>query len=147
VLFIHRMSKATAIETHTPFVGEDKPDASGAREPYDHSIAANPDTVAYRISGAFFFGAAASIGSVLDRISDRHKTLIVDFSAVPFLDSTGANTIVGLARKAARRGVNVVLTGTSSDIRRELTAHGATHQLVTYERTLELALAAASRPA
>ena len=26
VLFIHRMSKATAVETHTPFVGEDVAD-------------------------------------------------------------------------------------------------------------------------
>ena len=52
-------------------------------------IAANPDVVIYRITGAFFFGAAASIASVLDRIQDTHKALIVDFSAVPFLDSTG----------------------------------------------------------
>ncbi|MEX4010401.1 STAS domain-containing protein [Neoaquamicrobium sediminum] len=32
---------------------------------------------------------------MLDRIEDSHKALIVDFSAVPFLDSTGANMMKG----------------------------------------------------
>lgn len=54
--------------------------------------------VVYRITGAFFFGAAGSIGSVLDRISTAHKVLVVDFAAVPFLDSTTAKTIESLAR-------------------------------------------------
>ena len=67
--------------------------------------------VVYRISGAFFFGAAASIGAVLERIGDAHRNLIIDFTAVPFVDSTGARTIEGLAHKAAERGVGVYLTG------------------------------------
>ncbi len=101
VLFIHRMSQATAVETHTPFVGEDMADRDAPRGLY-HEEGANPEIVIYRITGAFFFGAAASIGSVLDRIQDTHKALIVDFSGVPFLDSTGANVMEGLARKAHR---------------------------------------------
>src|SRR5690606_31263087 len=85
VLFIHRMSRTTAVTTHTPFVGRDEADSSRPRGAYDEEIAANPDIVIYRITGALFFGATASIGSVLDRIQDSHKVLIVDFSAVPFL--------------------------------------------------------------
>src|SRR5690606_33725077 len=91
VLFIQRMSKTTAIATHTPFVGRDEADSAHPRGSYDEEVAANPEVVVYRITGALFFGATASIGSVLDRIQDSHKALIVDFSAVPFLDSTGAN--------------------------------------------------------
>nr|WP_295837318.1 SulP family inorganic anion transporter [uncultured Azospirillum sp.] len=140
VLFIHRMSKVTAIESQTPFVAEDRPDgASSARTPYDEA-AADPDVVIYRISGVFFFGAAASIGSVLDRIADTHRVLIVDFSAVPFLDSTAANTIEGLAHKAARRGVKVILTGTSHALRQDLFNHGLKPPLVAYERTIEVGL-------
>ncbi|WP_434623319.1 SulP family inorganic anion transporter [Azospirillum sp. B2RO_4] len=140
VLFIHRMSKVTAIESHTPFVAEDRPDgADGARKPYDEA-AADPDVVIYRISGVFFFGAAASIGSVLDRIADTHRVLIVDFSAVPFLDSTAANTIESLAHKAARRGVKVILTGTSHALRQDLFSHGLKPPLVAYERTIEVGL-------
>lgn len=124
VLFIHRMSKATAVETHVPFVGEDIADSAQPRGGYDEALAANPEVVIYRISGAFFFGAAASIASVLDRIQDTHKALIIDFSAVPFLDSTGANVMEGLAHKTARRGVQLFVAGANTDIRRSLLNHG-----------------------
>jgi len=132
VLFIHRMSKATEVETQTPFVGEDMADSDQPRGDYDEALAANPEVVVYRITGAFFFGAAASIASVLDRIQDTHKALIVDFSAVPFLDSTGANVMEGLAHKTARRGVRLFVAGANPDIRRALSAHGVRAPAVTF---------------
>ncbi len=142
VLFIHRMSKTTAVESHRPFVAEDKADdANGGRKPYDEDDASDPDVVVYRIVGAFFFGAAASIGAVLERISDTHKALIIDLAAVPFLDSTAANTIDGLARKAQRQGVAVILTGVSDSVRRDLTNHQITAPLVAFEPTIDAALA------
>ncbi|MEP5720202.1 MAG: SulP family inorganic anion transporter [Alphaproteobacteria bacterium] len=141
VLFIHRMSKTTAVESHRPFVAEDKADdANGGRKPYDEDDASDPDVVVYRIVGAFFFGAAASIGSVLERISDTHKALIIDLAAVPFLDSTAANTIDGLAKKAQRQGVVVILTGVSDSVRGDLAAHGITPPLVAFEPTIDAAL-------
>lgn len=141
VLFIHRMSQTTAIETHTPLVAPDKPDdANGGRTPYDEAAVSDPDIVVYRISGAFFFGAAATIGSVLDRIADTHRLLIIDFAAVPFLDSTAANAIDGLARKARRRGVKVMLTGTSHNVRRELFGQGVKPPRVGYERSIDVAV-------
>jgi SulP family sulfate permease len=136
VLFIGRMSKTTAVETHTPFVAEDRPDTNG-RAPYDEARENDPDIVVYRISGAFFFGAAASIGSVLERIADTHRALIIDLSAVPFVDSTAANTIESLAHKARRRGVRVILTGTTHALRRELFAQRVKPPLVRYERRIE----------
>ena len=92
-------------------MGEDIADSDQPRGGYDEAMAANPEVVIYRITGAFFFGAAASIASVLDRIQDTHKALIVDFSAVPFLDSTGANVMEGLAHKTVRRGVQLYRRG------------------------------------
>lgn len=124
VLFIHRISKSTAVETDTPFVGEDLADNAEPRGAYDEALAANSTIVIYRITGAFFFGAAASIGSLLDRISDTHKILIIDLTAVPFMDSTGANVIEGLARKTHSRGVQLWITGASSSINRVLLNHG-----------------------
>jgi sulfate permease, SulP family len=140
-LFIHRMSRTTAIETHLPFVAEDEPDGHGAsRRPYDHAAATNSDVVILRITGAFFFGAAASIGSVFDRVADKQQALIIDLSAVPFLDSSGAHTIELLAAKAHRKGLPVYLTGTSHAMRVELFAHGLKPPLVRYDRTVETAL-------
>lgn len=139
VLFIHRMSKTTAIEGHAPFVTEDVADDAGGPRPFDEQ-AMDPEVVVYRISGAFFFGAASSIGSVLDRISDTHRALVIDFSAVPFVDSTAANTIEALAHKAARRDIKVLLSGTSHQMREELFSHGLKPPLVHYKRTVETAL-------
>jgi SulP family sulfate permease len=140
-LFIHRMSRATAIATHTALVEEDRADAPpGARQAYDETISSDPNVVIYRISGAFFFGAEASIGSVLDRIAPTHRALIIDFSAVPLLDSTAANTLEAIARKAARHRVLVVLTGTTSEMRTELAAHRVEPPLVRFEKSIEAAL-------
>lgn len=142
ILFIHRMSKTTAVaRRHVPLVAEDKADGPrNERQPYHEQTGANPDIVVYRISGAFFFGAAASVGAVLERISDSHKALVIDLSAVPFLDSTAAKTLEGLARKAERHGVRVSLTGTTRPLRKELFLHGLKPPLVRYEPSLEKAV-------
>lgn len=138
VMFIHRMSASAAVEARIPFVPEDRADtANGERAPYEGPEGADPRMVIYRISGAFFFGSAASIGSVLDRVSDRHKALVIDFEAVPFLDSTAAYTIDSLARKAAARGVHVTLTNTTPEMRRVLFAHDLKPPLVHYENRVE----------
>lgn len=138
VMFIHRMSAIAAVEARLPFVPEDRPDtADGERTPYTGPAGVDSRIVIYRISGAFFFGSAASIGSVLDQMQDRHKALIIDFEAVPFLDSTAAYTIDSLARKAAACGVYVMLTGTTHDMRKVLFAHDLKPPLVHYERRVE----------
>lgn len=142
VLFIQRMSRATAVATDMPFVARDEADMSRPRETYDTEATANPDFAVYRIRGALFFGATASIGSVLDRIQDGYKALVVDFSSVPFLDSTGANMIEGLARKARSRGVALWLTGASRDVGRMFLAHGLEEPLVRYAPTADDAVAA-----
>jgi sulfate permease, SulP family len=141
VLFIHRMSTATAVQTQSPFVSRDLPDDRLPAQAMDAERAANPDVVIYRITGALFFGATASIGSVLDQISDNHRALVIDFTAVPFLDSTGANMIEGLAQKARRRNVRLWLTGAAPDIRRVLITHGLRPPLCRYGPTVEDALA------
>jgi SulP family sulfate permease len=142
VLFIHRMSRTTEVSRDIPLVGRDEADTKTPRVAYHEETAANPDVVIYRITGALFFGATASIGSVLDRIHDIHKALIVDFAKVPLLDSTGANMIEGLAHKARKQGVALWLTGASPDIRRVLLTHGLTEPKVRYAGTVDDALAA-----
>ncbi len=141
VLFLHRMSKTTAISAIAPLVPEDEADAIGGRGAYPG--ARNTDIAIYRISGALFFGAAASIGAVLDRIGDTHHTLILDFCAVPFIDSTGANMIEGMARAAQRRSVRFFIAGAAPDIRGALEAHNVRPPHVVFAPTLDAALAVA----
>jgi len=141
VLFIHRMSRTTDVEADSAFVGRDEADTAHTRGDYDEEQAQNPDLVIYRITGALFFGATASIGSVLDRIQDTHRALIVDFSSVPFLDSTGAHMIEGLAHKAHKRGVALWLTGASREIQRVFATHGLEPPVVHYATTVDEAVA------
>jgi len=126
LLFLHRMAKAVEVENAPPLVEEDKADTTNGdrRVPYDPTLSSDPDVAIVRISGAFFFGAASTVGAVLDSIADSHKAFVVDFSAVPFLDSTAATMIGRTAAKARRHGVDVYLTGASRAVRRVLLAHG-----------------------
>ncbi|MER8429315.1 SulP family inorganic anion transporter [Mesorhizobium caraganae] len=134
ILFIDRMAKSIAVEADLPLVQDDVADSSGRA--YDASEASDADTVVYRISGAFFFGAASTVGTVLDRIADQRKNFILDCSAVPFFDSTAANVIEGAAHKAKRAGVRFIIAGASPQTRRMLINHGVKRPLVTFAASI-----------
>lgn len=106
-------------------------------------LATYRDIVVTRISGAFFFGAAATVAAALDRIGDYPKTYIVDFSAVPVIDSTAAATIGGFVRKARKRNAAVYLVGARPAIYRILMIHGIRPPDVEFTLSLPEALAAA----
>ena len=142
VLFIHRMAEATGIEAGLPIAADDRADdANGARVPYDSRLATDPDVVVYRITGAFFFGAASTVGAVLDSIADRHKAFIIDFAAVPLLDSTAANAMHRMALKAKRQGVRLFITGASPAVRRTLLTYGVRPPLAKYRESISRAVA------
>jgi sulfate permease, SulP family len=144
VLFMQRMSEAIRVEAGAPLVRDDRADdANGQRTPYDAALSANPGVVVYRISGAFFFGAAATVGAALEGIADRPKTLVLDFTDVPFLDSTAAHAIDAVVAKAGRSGVRVLLTGTTHSVRQVLWASGVHPPKVRFKNTVEEALASA----
>ena len=126
LLFLHRMAQSADVEMHVPPVPGDSADVPG--RPYDAATATDPDVAVYRITGAFFF---------------RHKAFIIDFSAVPFIDSTAANTIAAVAHKAARHGVLTFASGATPATQRMLERHGAGAQTMTFAPTLEDAVAAA----
>jgi sulfate permease, SulP family len=141
VLFINRMAQMTGIEAETPLVSDDRADdGNGDRVPYDSRLAADPDVLVYRISGAFFFGAASTVGTVLDSIADTRKAFVVDFAAVPFLDSTAANAMSRVATKAKRQGIRLFITGASPTVRRVLLTHGVTRSRAKYRETIARAI-------
>ncbi|WP_126976931.1 SulP family inorganic anion transporter [Frigidibacter oleivorans] len=78
------------------------------------------DVLVYRLNGPFFFGAAAMLGSVLDRVSRQPRAFVLDCAAVPFLDSTGAHALAQLARRMGRRGGCLWLAGAPEAVRAAL---------------------------
>jgi SulP family sulfate permease len=142
VLFINRMAQMTEVEADTPLVPADRADfADDDRAPYDSRLAADPDILVYRITGAFFFGAASSVGTVLDSIAENCRAFVVDFAAVPFLDSTAANAMSRVANKAARHGIRLYITGASPTVRRALLTHGVVRPRAVYRETIARAVA------
>ncbi|MDY0873924.1 SulP family inorganic anion transporter [Dongia rigui] len=131
LLMLHRMSQAVAVETHSrPLFAEDQADdASGTRERYE---GLDRDILICRISGAFFFGAAASVGAAFDRIGAQPKAVIVDFAAVPILDSTAAATIEAFLKKAHKRGAHIVISAADASVRHTLKSFGVKRPMVRF---------------
>ncbi|MBB4102581.1 SulP family inorganic anion transporter [Allorhizobium borbori] len=111
VLFIDRMGKTIRVDIE---------DAEDEEAPVDNT---DRDTVVYHINGAFFFGAAATVGSVLDRIAARYRNFVLDCSGISLMDSTGANVIEGLVNKAERSGIAIYIAGAAPELRRLLETH------------------------
>ena len=141
VLFINRMAEMTGIEAGAPLATADQADGEGDRVPYDPALSVDPDVLVYRITGAFFFGAASTVGTVLDSIADTRKAFVVDFAAVPFLDSTAANAMSRVAAKARRQGIRLFITGASPTVRRVLLTHGVSPPRAKYRETIARAIA------
>jgi len=142
LLFLHRMAQAVEVERPGFTVEADVADAAnGQRRPYDAALATDPDVIIYRISGAFFFGAAATVAAALDRIGEHPKAYVIDFSAVPLIDSTAAATIEGFMRKAHRQHATLYITGASAAIREALSAQGVGSPRAQFTATVAEAVA------
>ena len=147
LLFLHRMAQAVEVQTGMPMVMEDQADnvPGQARVPYNPAQSSDRDILVHRISGAFFFGSAANVAIALDRLAERPKAFVLDFSAVPMLDSTAASTIEGFMRKAARRRAMVHIAGAIPGVREVLMSAGVAPPQVQFDRTVDEAIAAARR--
>ena len=137
-LFIGRMAETTGSGSTMMPVPRDRADSDG--DSYDPALSANPGVVVYRISGAFFFGAASRVGAALDRIADRYRVMVIDFSAVPLLDSTGANVLASVVARAERAGARVIISGATGNVRRALELHGVQAPAAAYVADLDAAM-------
>jgi len=106
LVFINRMSAGTTIE-----------ERRNGDEVQDPMLAG---VVIYHLNGPWFFGAAARLGTVLDQVSEHPRAFVVDFAGVPLTDSSGAYSMALLARKMARRGGRLVISGARPEVRRAL---------------------------
>lgn len=145
LLFLHRMAQSVEVETGLPLVAEDRADSANGRDDYDSALSTDQGVAVYRISGAFFFGAAGAVGAALDRIGEHPRAHVIDLSAVPLVDSSAAASIAGFARRAERAGAAVFISGARTTVRHLLFAHGARPPQVRYRAALEDAVAEARR--
>jgi sulfate permease, SulP family len=115
LVFIKRMSEAAAM-----------------RPREEHHDAPRADRVVYHLEGPYFFGAAAQLGGILDRIAEAPRALVLEMSGVPLIDSSGARGFHTLAARSRRRGGQLYLVGLNAHLRRQLEAQGLQEPEVRY---------------
>ena len=99
-------------------------DTAAMQQKPEHKDAPRADRVVYHLEGPYFFGAAAQLGGVLERIAETPRALVLDMSGVPLIDSSGARGFHSLAARARRRGGQLYLIGLRERLRRQLQAQG-----------------------
>ncbi len=125
LLFVHRMATAVEIDARKPASVIDGPRRDVADGPsFDPALSTDSDVVIFQITGAFFFGAAATVGLALDTLADHPKAYVIDLAAAPFFDSTAAATLHAFADKARGRGAAVVVSGAGPAAKAALQARG-----------------------
>ena len=124
VIFIHRMAGDAEVQRARPMVGDQTDRAVEDSAPYENALVIDRDIVVFRISGAFFFGAAANIAAALERTGEKPSAYVLDFASIRMLDSTAAATIAGFVRHARRHGALIALAGADPAIRHTLRTHG-----------------------
>lgn len=140
-LVLHRMANAVEIETGHALMPGDQADAKGEMRTSYHADALGGDVVVYRISGAMFFGAAAAISGVLDRLGETPKAFVLDFSEVPLADSTAAKALKGFVERLNRSGTVVYFSGAEATVRHTLIRAGLRVPLVHYAASIDEAVA------
>ncbi|MBL8884900.1 MAG: SulP family inorganic anion transporter [Hyphomicrobium sp.] len=134
-LFLHRMAEAVEVEGGGQMIAEDTADATGADRTAYTPQAFDGEAMVYRISGAFFFGATATVSSVLDRMGTHPKVFVLDFTDVPLVDTTAAKALEGFVHKLHNAGTAVYFAGTRPSIRRTLLSAGLRKPRVHYALT------------
>lgn len=140
-LFLHRMAEAVEVETGQHVLATDEADTTGDDRSTYNSHSLDGDVVVYRISGALFFGVTMAVSSILERIGQRPKVFVIDFSNVPLVDSTAAKALEGFAHKLQHSGTRVYFAGAGRTVRRTLLIAGLRKPLVRYASTAEDAVA------
>ena len=130
IFFMHRMAEVVAVENGVPLIEDDVADEN--RQGLPLAAQADPDTVIYRISGPFFFGAAAEVGAVLDRIGEVPKRFVLDLSAVPFIDTSGVRTLKSTIERMRNHGAEIIIAGARPAVMQILEAHGLNRVTVRF---------------
>lgn len=142
LLFMRRM--AALVETQAVTRG-----AAGGKRAGD-ALPVPEHTVLFHISGPLFFGAADKAASVIDLADPGVRAVVLDLSAVPMMDASGAVALEAAVTRLRRHGVLTILAGVNGQPRKVLERvglKGTRHELrVTRSLAQALRIAAAAEP-
>ena len=128
-LFLHNMAEAVSV---SGLAGEDQADAVGPDRVRYEPATRDGDVMVCQISGAFFFGATAEVGAALDRIGQHPRAFVLDFTDVPFADTSAAKMLASFVGRFAKSGTQVYFCGANFAVRRALLNAGLREPLIRY---------------
>ena len=104
-------------------------------------------SVVVRVGGEVDLGSAPRLrDAAVARLMDGDRNLVLDLSAVEFIDSVGLGTLVAILKRARSLGGDVSLVVTSDRVRRPLELTGL-DAVFTIHDQLAAALSAGRTPA
>lgn len=110
-IFMHRMA---GLASHGRVEEDDKETEANVDQ----------DRIVYKIEGAFFFGVAAEIADVYDRIGHHPKEFIFDLSDLMFIDMSAAHALAATIKKLEHGGTEIKLRGARDNVVVVLTRQG-----------------------
>lgn len=144
ILFMHRMSEAFAITEEGGKI-LDLDNGGDAENAALQRLLLPASTEVFHVRGPLFFGAAARIMEVLDRIGEAPRCFILRMEDVPIVDASGAAKLADFNKKLRRSGTVLILSGLKAQPRLVLRRMGFFHNapdihiVRSYARAIELA--------
>ena len=83
----------------------------------------------YEIDGPFFFGLASRFEELEQMKKPGTKVRIIRMRKVPFIDSTGVNNLRNLCERTRKRGVTVILSGVTEQVKASLEKFGVDKEI------------------
>jgi SulP family sulfate permease len=115
LVFARRMANATRADRLLPHVDEDVDEFANPNRGVVARAALPKGVEAFRLSGPFFFAAAAEFEDVLSRSGGVPRVLILRMAQVPLIDATGAHALKRFVRSAAAKGTATIVCELNAD--------------------------------
>jgi SulP family sulfate permease len=140
ILFMHRMSEAVAIQSHTQLIDQDEDDFSRKGDHYTRRTDLPKGVEVFELRGPFFFGVANRLGEVLDRIGKPPSVFILLMREVPMIDATGVRALQDFVSRSQRAQTQVILAELQSSVAVTLEKMGVLDSGVTVSPSYDAAV-------
>jgi SulP family sulfate permease len=142
IIFMHRMSEATAISHGVSLIERDQDDF--ARPPGEYEARADlpADVEVFELRGPLFFGAASRLIDALEAAFPPPRAFILRFREVPLADASGVNALERFLKRCESHDVTVVFTELRPDVRASLAKLGVmsrVEEASSYEEAITMA--------
>jgi SulP family sulfate permease len=117
-LFMKRMSDAVEI---SPLLAEKNGEADVFDQESEPLI---PGIAVFEINGPIFFGSVHHFLQLDDEIRSHHEIVILKFSYVPIVDTSGLSRLKSFLRELDRREIPVLFSGVNDKVKAKLLKQG-----------------------